>query len=195
MDIDIDVKSDFDLNGLFPTAVRGSMVNGDKISPHNCGVYFQNIPVDHITGLAAIPYKEAENIGYLKIDFIHLTLLNEFSSKQEMDELLEMEPDWDMLLDRNIVETLFQVSKHYFLLKKIKPRSVQELSDVLALIRPAKSHLVNEYLEDRKTTREKLYIKEHDDKFLFKKSHAVAYALTIVLQLNKIKREKENVNG
>jgi len=66
MDIDLDLKTDFDPLDLFDV-VRASMVKNDKLAKHNVGVYFQSIPVDSMTGLAAIPYQQAEEAGYLKL--------------------------------------------------------------------------------------------------------------------------------
>ena len=92
MDIDLDLKTDFDPLELFD-AVRASMIKNDDLIKHNVGVYFQSIPVDSMTGLAAIPYKQAEEEGYFKIDFLHLSLLDVFDSKEEIRELLKLEPE------------------------------------------------------------------------------------------------------
>jgi len=68
MDIDIDFKTDFDPLDYFDNAVRASQVNKGIISKHNAGVYFQKMAKDRISGFAAIPYKEAEDQGYFKVD-------------------------------------------------------------------------------------------------------------------------------
>ena len=184
MDIDIDLPTTFNGREVFPSSVVASMVKNEKLAKHNCGYYFQNIPIDQITGFAAIPYKEAEELGYFKIDFLHLSLLDNFSSKQQIRELLKKEPDWNLLLDKTIVEQLFQVNKEHNLLKKVKPRSVEELADCIALMRPGKKHLIQEYLQNKQHVRNnKLYTKTNEG-YSFKRSHAIAYALTIVLQLH-----------
>ena len=63
MDIDIDLKTTFDPIKTIPGATRASMVRNGKLVPHQCGVYFSDIPKDPITGVAAIPYEDAEAIG------------------------------------------------------------------------------------------------------------------------------------
>lgn len=187
MDIDIDFKSSFDPRRLLKQAIPASMVKKGELVKHNCGHYFQTIPVDKVTGLAAIPYEEAQVLGYFKIDFLHASVLDTFNSKEEMRELIEREPDWSILQDPAQVLKLFHISKHHEMLAQIKPKSVQQLADCLALIRPGKRHLTRRYLQDKNDleTRRMLYQRSADG-YYFKKSHAISYALTIVLQLHLI---------
>jgi DNA polymerase III alpha subunit len=119
---------------------------------------------------------------------LHLTLLNNFSSKQEIRDLANKEPDWELLLNENNVAKLFQIAKHASLIKRVRPTSVIELADVIALIRPGKRQLLDDYLRNKTKVRPLLYRQGDDDKSAFKRSHAVAYALTIVLQLHLIKQ-------
>lgn len=186
-DIDIDVPSTINPIDIFPNAVRASLYRDKKLSPHPCGVYFQDVPADPITGLAAVPYETAEDLGCFKIDFLHLKVYDYFSSKEEIDELLKHDPDWNLLEIPSVVNQLFQVSKHYDLISQIKPRSVQEMADVLALIRPQKRFMVKAYMQNQSKIRRELYRQDADSGYAFKKAHAIAYALVIVLQLHLIK--------
>ncbi len=194
MDIDIDFKSDFDPKSLFPKIVRASKVDKGALRPHNCGCYLQTMPVDEITGLAAIPFKEAPVFGFFKIDFLHLSLLDVAESKDELRALSKKEPNWKLLLDEDVVAKLFQLKNSAELLSSIKPTSVEELADCIALIRPSKRYLIDKYVRysqtKRETLREELYSKPHNDKQWFKKAHAIAYALTIVAQLHYIAQGK-----
>lgn len=183
-DIDLDFKPDFSPALLFEQAVQASMVKKDVLSKHPCGQYFQNIAKDPITGLAAIPYEIAEELGYFKIDFLHLSHLEPFRDKQEIRDLINKEPNWDLLLDERNVEKLFHINKHYDLLQQIRPKTVQELADSLALIRPGKKQLLDSYLKNKEQVRSQLYTKT--DKYYFKRSHAIAYSLIIVAQLHLI---------
>lgn len=192
MDVDIDFRTDFDPLDIFENAVRASRVHDGELLKHNVGIYFQHIPKDKLTGLAAIPYKEAETFGYFKIDFLHLSLLDNFESKDEIRALLKKEPDWLLLESPDAVSKLFQLHTRFELVSRVKPQSVQELADCIALIRPSKVKLVNSYVESKtKGTvsefRNILYAKPTDGKQYFKRGHAIAYALTIVLQLHLIK--------
>lgn len=184
MDIDIDFQTTFTPTSIIPKAVRASMIKEGVLSPHPCGFYLQDIPVDLETNLAAIPHDVAGDYGFFKIDFLHLSLLDRVKSKDHVRELASRDPDWKMLLDRSIVEQLFQIHKHYDVVSQLAPRSVIELADAIALIRPAKKHLIGKYIKDRNGVRNELYTKPSNGGYYYKKSHAVSYALTIVLQLN-----------
>lgn len=187
MDVDIDLQTDFDPLEYFDQAIRASMVKDGELKKHPAGAYLQFMPPDRVTNLAAIPYDKAEGLGYVKFDFLHLSLLDYFDNKEQIRALVNKEPDWNLLLSAENVQKLFQIHRHYKIISTIKPRSVQELADTIALIRPAKRDLLDQYLHDKEQTRKQLYTKPSDGKYYFKRSHAVAYALTIVLQLHLIK--------
>lgn len=180
-DIDIDFRTDFNPKKLFPWT-KASTVKDGVLRAHPCGVYPQKISIDDVTGLAAIPYKEAEEIGYIKIDCLHLGILDYFETREEIDALLDIEPDWGLLTIPSEQKKLFQLSKHGDILSMVKPKSIEELADVLALIRPGKKQLVKLYLTQREATRRILYAKDESG-YSFKRSHAIAYALNIQLQL------------
>lgn len=186
-DIDIDCKSSFDPISIFPEAVRASLYRDQKLTPHPCGVYFQSVPKDPITGLAAVPYDIAEELDCFKVDFLHLHVYDYFNSSEEIRELIKHDPDWELLKIPSVVAQLFQVSKHYELIEQIKPKSVIELADCLALIRPQKRFMLKYYLQNPEKARADLYRQDTDSGYAFKKAHAIAYALVIVLQLHLIK--------
>ena len=183
-DIDIDLQTDFNPGKLFAWT-RASLVKNEELVPHPCGVYPQRIPVDPLSGLAAIPYEQAENLGYIKLDFLHLSVYDHFRSRQEIEELLEIEPDWGLLTIPAEQKKLFQLSNHGEILSAVKPKNIEELADVLALIRPGKKQFVKLYNTQREATRRLLYAKDENG-YSFKKSHSVAYAMIIVLQLHLI---------
>lgn len=185
MDIDIDVSPSFDRT-VFPWT-RASQVHDGRMSAHVCGVYPQRVPVDPATGLCAVPYEVAEELGYLKIDFLHLTVYQHFTSRAEVDALLARAPDWALLQLSSNHPKLFQLANHGELLQRLRPTSLEELADVLALIRPGKRQLQGLYLKDRATARRLLWARD-DGGYAFKKSHALGYALVIVLQLHLIEQ-------
>lgn len=190
MDIDIDVRDNKQLFQLLEKyIVRASTIENDELKPHLVGVYFQTIPVDHMSGLSAIPYGAAEEWGYKKVDILNLNLLNQIQSREDINKMLDEEPDWTMLGCRETVSKLFHISKHYETISKIRPKSVEDLADVLALIRPNKKHLIDKYLEDKALVRKILYDKV--DASDMRKSHAISYALNIVLQMNLLRREQD----
>ena len=87
MDIDIDISSKFKPQTIFKVT-PASMVENGELKRHLVGLYFQNIPVDHMTGLSAIPYKEADSVGYFKIDMLNLSILENFENKEEIVGIL-----------------------------------------------------------------------------------------------------------
>lgn len=186
MDIDIDFSPSFDVKDVFSDVIIASRVENGKLVKHNVGAYFQRIPVDSQTGLSAIPYDRAEEFGYFKIDFLHLHNLKWFESKEEIRTLVKTDPDWSLLQKREVVEKLFQIKKHYDIVSKVKPKSVVELADTIALIRPGKRQFLKAYLNDKKAIRPLLF-QDTGTGYFYKKSHAISYALTIVLELHLIK--------
>lgn len=182
MDIDIDTQTKFNPAAVFPNTVRASILNNNKNTPHQCGVYFQEMPVDLLTNLAAIPYNVAEELGYTKIDFLHLRVYDHFKTRKEIVDMAKQPTPWQLLLVPSVVEKLFQLSKHGELLQRLKPTSTLELADALALIRPGKANMLTLYLKNKEVGRKLLYAKEENG-YSFKKSHAIAYAMVVELQL------------
>jgi DNA polymerase III alpha subunit len=186
VDIDIDVPPTFDPKDLFPWT-RAAVVRDGQYTQHPCGVYPQMIPIDPVTGLAAIPYDAAEELGYFKIDFLHLNVYQHFKSRAEIDALLLKEPDWTLLQVPSNHMKLFQLSNHGELLMKLRPSNVVEMSDVMALIRPGKRQLVPLYQKSKDMARPILW-KKDDTGYSFKKSHALSYAYVLILQLHLIEQ-------
>jgi hypothetical protein len=183
MDIDIDIKPVSNLTDrLYGT--RASTIENKELKPHLVGWYFQTIPVDHITGLAAIPYNKAEELDFKKIDILNLNLLKLFDSRAELKAVLDIKPNWKMLEHESVVTRLFHIKNHFDIVIRCKPKSVEDIADILALIRPGKKELLDKYLKDKSAVRPLLYDKHLDSDL--RKSHAVAYAMNIVVQMNLI---------
>lgn len=180
MDIDIDISKSVNIEEIF-TVIKASMVQNGELIKHPVGYYFQSIPVDKKTNLSAIPYTEALEEGFFKIDFLNLSLLENFSSKEHMRALAKIEPDWNLLKNPDIVNKLFHLNSHFDIVNIVNPRSIDDLADVFALIRPNKRKYLNKYIENKNEIRKILYIKE--DPSDMRKSHAYSYALLIKLQL------------
>ena len=189
-DVDIDVSPDTDKSKY---AQRAALYNEDaqRATPHPSGYYIGNdLPVDPITDLVPIPLDIAEEDGLMKVDLLNNSSYTEFSSKDEVLECVEKEPDWDMLLDADYVKTLPHIGKHHLLVAQLKPRSVMDIADALALIRPGKSGLLDQYMKNKSRTRKELYKIPLNGGMYFKKSHAVAYAMMIVCIMNKQSKKK-----
>lgn len=186
-DIDIDVTSKLKPHTILPECIYASRIQNNEIVKHPVGAYFQNIPIDPISKLAAIPYQNADDYGYFKIDLLHLTILDMFDNKNQIKILLKKEPDWELLMDPDVVNKLFQLSKHFDIVYRMKPKSINDIADCIAIIRPGKRILLNRYIHNKQQTRALLYKVENSSDY--KKSHAIAYAHIVVLQLHLIKQD------
>lgn len=179
-DIDIDIADRDKLLNLIKN-VPATINDKGKVRKHNTGVYFHEIPSNPFNGMASLDYKEAEDLGYFKIDVLNVNLYKNVKDRNHLRQLINMEPIWELLEHKEVVEQCFHIHNHFDVVQKMKPTSVDQLAAVLAVIRPAKRHLLgktwNEILAD-------VWIKPSDDSYYFKKAHAHAYALAIVVQLN-----------
>jgi hypothetical protein len=182
-DIDVDVKSHMDRTPYGTRAIQ-YLDKEQRLKPHPSGWYIDDVPVDPETGMSTLHYKDMEEAGFIKVDLISNTAYDQFKSKKEVLENLNKEPDWDLLLDKGFIEKLPHLPGHIDILRDIRPRSIMELADTLALIRPGKIHLIEDYLEDREKVRKRLYARPRKGYYI-KKSHAVAYAHMIVCVMNR----------
>jgi hypothetical protein len=150
---------------------------------HNTGVYCHSIPYNPLTGTASIDYKAAEKRGYFKVDFLNVSVYQGVRDDEHLDFLLNQEPLWDLLLEDDFTNNLFHVNGHGSILRKMKPTSIEELAMVLAVIRPAKRHLIGlDWCEVKK----EVWQRPAGDEYYFKHAHAIAYAAVIVVQMNLI---------
>tara|TARA_B100001287_G_scaffold263867_1_gene255147 strand:+ start:2043 stop:2624 length:582 start_codon:yes stop_codon:yes gene_type:complete len=187
-DIDIDTKNRNDLLSLIKHIPAG-IVKDNVIKKHNTGVYVTDVPKDPLQGVSSIDYAEAEDRGYFKLDILNVSIYEDVKDEDHLLKLISAEPDWSLLEHKEIVEQLFHVHNHFDIVNKLKPKSVEDLAAVLAIIRPAKRNLLN---ESWTTIKEKVWEKPQDGTYFFKKSHAVGYALAIVLQLNLLIEKTKN---
>ena len=185
-DVDIDFYDRDGVLKLFKHA-PASIIKDDKIEKHKTGVYFHAVPTDPIDGQATLDYKKAEERGYFKIDCLNVNIYKDVKSEQELVELMIQEPDWEMLKDATVVENLFHLNGHFNIVSKLEPKTIEQLAAVLAIIRPAKRHLMH---KDWVDIMKEVWIKPADGSYFFKKSHAVAYAQAIVVQMNLISKDK-----
>jgi len=150
---------------------------------HNTGVYCTCIPYNPITKQSTIDYKLAEKRGYFKLDFLNVSVYEGVNSKEHLNKLMQTEPLWDLLEQDEFTNMLFHVNGHGAILREMRPRSIEELAAVLAMIRPAKRHLIG---KDWSDVNKEVWLKPEGDEYYFKKAHAVAYAHVVVVQMNLI---------
>ena len=181
-DIDIDFV-DRDQALKFFKTIPASRLEKEKLTKHNTGVYFHQVPVCAEENLCAVPYNEAEEKGFFKIDFLNVGIYKGVRDDEHLEQLMNQEPLWDLLEDDSFVSLLFHVNGHGGILRQMKPTNVEQLAAILAMIRPANKYLVGESWS--KILNED-WQKPESDEYYFKKSHATAYAMAIIVQMNLI---------
>lgn len=175
-DIDIDTSDRTALlDGL--KFISAKLKDGRK---HPSGIYVQNIPHD-LEDMSTLTYEEAEQIGYFKLDILNNSTYQGLTPEQ-VDRYAEQEPDWSLFEVKEIVDELPHVNGYHELLGRLKPTSIEQLAQILAIIRPAKRHLINKGWDEISPT---VWIRDGDE-YYFKRSHALAFALSIIVKLNAL---------
>ena len=181
-DIDIDFVDRDQALTLFEH-IPASRLDNQRLVKHNTGVYLHAVPVDAVSGLCQIPYEQAEEEKYFKIDFLNVGIYKGVRNEEHLVQLMNQEPLWDLLLQDDFVNLLFHLNGHGDIIRKTQPTSVEQLSAVLAMIRPAKRYLIG---KPWTTIMNEVWSKPETSEYYFKKSHATAYAVAIVVQMNLI---------
>jgi hypothetical protein len=179
MDIDIDFAdrhSVLEIIQHIPASLDGN-------KRHNTGVYCHEIPVNPLTGLASIDYKTAESRGYFKLDFLNVNIYRDVKDNAHLEQLMNTEPLWDLLEQDEFVNLLFHINGHGNLLRQTRPCTIEQLAAVLAMIRPAKRYLAG---QDWDTILKEVWVKPTGDEYYFKKSHALSYAMAVIVHMNLI---------
>jgi len=181
-DIDIDFADRTKALELFDHAIASRLDNG-QVKAHNTGIYVTPIPKDPLTNLSTIEYKTAEDRGYFKIDFLNVGIYSSIQDEAHLVQLMETEPLWDLLEQDDFSNLLFHVNGHGSILREMKPRSVEQLAAVLAMIRPAKRYLIG---KDWTTVMNEVWTRPEGNEYFFKKAHAVSYAVAVVVHMNLV---------
>ena len=181
-DVDIDFGDRTRALELLKTT-PASILRDGKLIRHNTGVYATDIPVDPFTGIASIDHETAEDRGYMKLDFLNVSLYTQIKSEQHLQELIAQEPEWDRLYDPEFCSKLIHIGNHYETLIKMPEavNSIPRMAMLLAVIRPAKRHLIGETWANVAKT---VWDRPQDDGYFFKKSHSLAYAHLVVVNMN-----------
>jgi hypothetical protein len=183
-DIDIDVANRDQALAVLDH-IAASIIRDGKINKHNTGVYFTPVPVDPFTGRSSLDYEAAEARGYVKVDVLNVGLYSQIKNEQHLQHLMSQEPLWDLLLNRDFCSQLIHIGSHYDTLVRMPEpvNTIPRLAMFLAVIRPAKRHLIGKtWSEVAKTVWER----PDGDEYYFKKAHAVGYAHLVTVNMNLI---------
>jgi DNA polymerase III alpha subunit len=176
-DIDIDFADRDAVLSKIPHRV--AIINNEK--KHNTGIYVTEIPHNPVDKQSTIDYKTAEDRGYFKLDFLNVSIYKDVRDDNHLTALMEKEPLWELLQHEEFVDQLFHLNGHTSILKQTCPTSVEQLAAVLAMIRPAKRHLIG---ESWTTIMKEVWTKPENNEYYFKKAHAMSYAFAVVVHMN-----------
>lgn len=162
-----------------------SILRDGKLIKHNSGIYVTRVPTDPFTGQASLDYNIAEARGYIKLDLLNVSLYTQIKDEAHLSHLMTQEPLWDFLQQEQFFAQLIHVGSHYSTLTKMPEPvdSIPRLAMFLAVIRPAKRHLIGLPWAQ---VAETIWERPVDDGYYFKKSHAVAYAHLVAVNMNLI---------
>jgi hypothetical protein len=182
-DVDIDMANREDFLRLVNHTPASIKHEDGTYSKHNTGVYFQTIPSFPLEGFSSIEYETAEEDGWFKVDVLNNGIYKDVRDESHLTELMNIEPLWDLLKHEEFVSQLFHISNYSNILVQYKPTSVEQLAMILAIIRPGKKHLIGKSWNE---ITKQVWVKPSDGSYYFKHSHAIAYAVAIVVQMNLI---------
>lgn len=159
------------------------ITDNQQRTAHNTGIYVTEIPRDPFTNRAGIDYRAAEDRGYIKLDFLNVGLYSQVRDEDHLNELMKTTPPWHRLYEPEFCAQLIHIGNHYNTLIKMPEavNSIPRLAMFLAVIRPAKRHLIGlPWAEVART----VWDKPQDGGYYFKKSHSVSYAHLVVVNMN-----------
>ena len=184
-----DIDIDFADRDIVLSKIQHRVAKLDTGKKHNTGVYVTECPHNPVDNLSTIDYKTAENRGYFKLDFLNVSIYNDVKDEAHLQKLMEEAPQWQLLEHDDFNNLVFHVAGHGDILRSMQPRSVEQLAAVLAMIRPAKRHLVGQPWD---TVMKEVWTKPTNGDYYFKKAHAISYAMAVVVHMNLI---CEQLNG
>ena len=176
-----DIDIDFADRDIVLTKIQHRVAKLNTGKKHNTGVYVTEVPHNPVDNLTTIEHKAAEERGYFKLDFLNVSIYKDVKNEQHLTELMQKEPIWQLLEHKDFVDKVFHLSGHDSLLQQLKPTSVQQLAATLAIIRPAKRHLANNTWEE---INKDVWVKPTNGDYFFKKAHAFAYAMSVIVHMN-----------
>ena len=176
-----DIDIDFADRDIVLSKLQHRVAKLDSEKKHNTGVYVTEIPHNPVDKISTIDYKTADERGYFKLDFLNVSIYKDIRDEQHLTELMNKEPLWELLTHDDFGNNVFHLNSHGDVLRTLKPTSIEQLAAVLAIIRPAKRHLLNESWD---TILQEVWTKPTNGEYYFKKAHAISYAVAVVVHMN-----------
>lgn len=180
-DIDIDFA---DRNQILDIIkhIPARLETDSRVQKHNSGVYVTNIPYDPFNDCAAIDYKNAEERGYFKIDFLNVHVYSLIRDNGHYAEMLSIDPPWDRLWnDSEWASQVVHIGNYTELLQEMKPDSIERMAAFISIIRPGKAHLQKQSWEN---VFAEVWDGDQSRGYTFKKSHAISYSMLVKMHMN-----------
>ena len=188
-DIDIDFGNRDDiLQHIKHVSARKTTMG--KPERHNSGVYVQPIPYDPMIDASSLHFKEADDRGYFKIDFLNVSVYQHIRDYDHYQELLEREPPWHRLSEHEFVEQIIHIANYPRQVAACMPDTIPRMAMFIAALRPAKKHLLG---KEWKEMAETIWEKTDDEEYAFKQSHSVSYAVLVALHMNIVDEHDNQV--
>lgn len=176
-----DIDIDFADRDVVLSKIQHRVAKLETDKKHNTGVYATEIPHNPVDNLSTIDYKTAEERGYFKLDFLNVSIYKDVRDESHLQELMNKEPQWELLEHDDFNNLVFHVAGHGNILRTMKPKTIEQLAAVLAMIRPAKRHLIG---QPWKIVMDQVWNKPESNEYYFKKAHAFSYAVAVVVHMN-----------
>jgi hypothetical protein len=176
-----DIDIDFADRDVILDKLTHRVAKLDSGKKHNTGVYATEVPHNPVDNISTIEHKTAEERGYFKLDFLNVSIYKTVKDETHLTQLMNKEPLWELLLHDDFSDNVFHLNNHGDVLRALQPTNIQQLAAVLAIIRPAKRHLLKESWE---TIMKEVWIKPTDSSYYFKKAHSISYAIACVVHMN-----------
>jgi len=167
--------------------IPASIIKKSSIEKHNTGVYFHTVPMDPFTGFSSIDYHTAELSGFYKIDLLNVGVYEQIQNEQHLLDLMSKDLNWDLFEYSEFTSQLIHLGKHSPVVAELKPKSLEDVAMILALIRPGKKHLIPKCRnEGFNSIKDEIWVESTDGSYFFKKSHAIGYAMLVKVHANLI---------
>lgn len=177
-----DVDIDFGDRSRILSVIEHRRARLETGAAHNTGIYVTDIPYDPVTNTSTIDYNQAEQRGYIKLDFLNVSVYNQIKTEDELQMLLERAPPWHKLNQQQFCAQLIHIGNHYDTLQRMPEPvdTIPRLAMFLAVIRPGKRHLIGQTWQRVAET----IWQRPDSGYYFKKAHAVSYAHLVQVHMN-----------
>lgn len=167
--------------------IPASIVKNSSLDKHNTGVYFHAVPIDPLTGFSSIDYTVADSFGFYKVDLLNVGVYEQIKNEDHLLDLMVRELDWSLFEYPEFTSKLIHLGNHAQIVSELKPRTIEDIAIILALIRPGKKHLINQCRKNGfSSVTKEIWTESTDGSYVFKKSHAIGYATLVKVHANLI---------